>query len=316
MILKLLCCILNRGDDVELRNLKTFLMVANTQNFTRAAKEMGYSQSNISAQIAQLEEEIGAPLFNRAGKRISLTQCGEELLPYAREICSLTMKMETLQKSNALLGGTVRIGLTDSISELFLEDALLAFHRRFPNVKAEVALDTAQMLLERLRHGELDAACVIADPLPMSEWVIWKEYDAPVVAASHPGMEICGSEPVSIEDLAKEKLVLTETEASYSKQFEQELAARHLDCDPVFRLQSTQMALRMVERGEFIAVLPLYAVREAVKDGRAVLLNIPEWKKHQAIQILLHRSKFMTPQISGLLEELKRVLDNVLSCEG
>ena len=69
------------GSAVEIRNLNTFLKIASLRNFTRAAKELGYSQSNVSAQIRQLEQEIGGPLFNRTGRSISLTQYGEALLP-------------------------------------------------------------------------------------------------------------------------------------------------------------------------------------------------------------------------------------------
>ena len=68
---------------MELRNLKTFLRVAALKNFTAAGVELGYSQANISAQIKQLEREVGAPLFDRIGRTVSLTQYGEALLPYA-----------------------------------------------------------------------------------------------------------------------------------------------------------------------------------------------------------------------------------------
>ena len=81
---------------MELRNLKTFLRVAALKNFTAAGVELGYSQANISAQIKQLEREVGAPLFDRIGRTVSLTQYGEALLPYARSIVSTAVEMESL----------------------------------------------------------------------------------------------------------------------------------------------------------------------------------------------------------------------------
>ncbi len=77
---------------MELRNLKTFLRVAALKNFTAAGVELGYSQANISAQIKQLEREVGAPLFDRIGRTVSLTQYGEALLPYA--VSSITINDE------------------------------------------------------------------------------------------------------------------------------------------------------------------------------------------------------------------------------
>ncbi|MCR5088629.1 MAG: LysR family transcriptional regulator [Oscillospiraceae bacterium] len=301
---------------MEIRNLKAFLKVASIQNFTQAAKELGYSQSNISAQIAQLEQEIGAPLFNRIGRQVSLTQFGEELLPYAQDICSTAVKLENLMKSENSLGGTIRIGLTDSIADLIREDAFLAYHNRFPRVQAEISLDTAEMLLERLRRGELDAACVITEPLISLEWNIQSEYLTPIVAVSNPALPITEKQSVTLKELSGQKLVLMERNAPYSIQFERELAIRHLECKPVFRLQSTAASLRMVEKGEFVAVLPYYAVQEAEKRGKAAVLNVQEWRHTQAIQTVLHRSKMITPQITGFLEEIHRSLDRRLSRSG
>ena len=70
---------------MELRLLETFLQVAATRNFTRAARALGYSQSNVSAQIARLEQEVGAPLFDRIGRGVFLTSYGERLLPRAQD---------------------------------------------------------------------------------------------------------------------------------------------------------------------------------------------------------------------------------------
>lgn len=117
---------------MEIRNLITFLRVAELQNFTRAAQELGYSQSNVSAQIKQLEQELDRRLFDRIGKNVFLTSYGEAMIPYAKQVVSTVLQMETFMKSEAALEGTVRVGITDSLSELRLDDALLSFHRRFP----------------------------------------------------------------------------------------------------------------------------------------------------------------------------------------
>lgn len=303
---------LRRGDTMEIRNLKTFLKVASTRNFTHAAKDLGYSQSNVSAQIAQLEDEIGAPLFNRIGRQISLTQFGEELLPLAREICSAAAKIDNLAGSEDTLRGTVRAGLTDSISELYPEAAFLAFHRRFPLVQLEIVLDTTENLLERLRKGELDTACLITDPLSPAEWMVWKEYRTPIVAVVNPSVAAAGKRSIRVSELTGLNLVLMETKAPYSSQFELELARQHLDCKPVFRLQSTQSAIHIVEREAFAAVLPYYAVKAAADSEQVRCLTISDWQHQQMIQSVLHRNKEVTPQISGFLEEINRILAGIL----
>ncbi len=297
---------------MEIRNLNAFLKVAALKNFTQAARDLGYAQSNISAQIAQLEQELGVPLFNRIGRQVSLTQFGEELLPYAQELCSTAIKIENLHKSEAFLGGTVRIGMTDSISELFPEDSFLAYHHRFPHVHLEIVLDTTVRLLERLRNGEFDAICVITDPLSATEWKIWKEIQVPIVAVANPALPISKKKSVSLDELAEQKLVLMERDAPYSIRFEQELHQLHLVYEPVFRLQSAQAALRVVVRDDFVTVLPLYSVKEAAELGQVTILNISHWNCLQSVQAVLHQSKVLTPQISGFLKELETALERFL----
>lgn len=297
---------------MEIRNLNAFLKVAASKNFTQAARDLGYAQSNISAQIAQLEQELGVPLFNRIGRQVSLTQFGEELLPYAQELCSTAIEIENLHKSEAFLGGTVRFGMTDSISELFPEDSFLSYHHRFPRVHLEIVLDTTARLLERLRNGELDAICVITDPLPAAEWKIRKEIQVPIVAVANPALPISKKKSVSLGELAGQKLVLMERDAPYSIRFEQELRQLHLEYNPVFRLQSAQAALRVVVKGGFVTVLPLYSVKEAAELGQVTVLNISQWNCLQSVQSVLHQSKVLTPQISGFLEELEMALEGLL----
>lgn len=297
---------------MEIRNLNAFLKVAASKNFTQAARDLGYAQSNISAQIAQLEQELGVPLFNRIGRQVSLTQFGEELLPYAQELCSTAIEIENLHKSEAFLGGTVRFGMTDSISELFPEDSFLSYHHRFPRVHLEIMLDTTARLLERLRNGELDAICVITDPLPAAEWKIRKEIQVPIVAVANPALPISKKKSVSLGELAGQKLVLMERDAPYSIRFEQELRQLHLEYNPVFRLQSAQTALRVVVKGGFVTVLPLYSVKEAAELGQVTVLNISQWNCSQSVQSVLHQSKVLTPQISGFLEELEMALEGLL----
>lgn len=298
---------------MEIRNLKTFLMVASLHNFTHAAKELGYSQSNVSTQIQQLEQEIGAPLFNRIGRNVTLTQFGEELLPYAQQLSTIATKMDNLLKSEDFLGGTVKIGMTDSLSELLLEDAFIAYHRRFPKVKLEISLDTTSMLIERLRSGQLDAACIITHPLPRTEWLIWDEVTVPIVVVANSKLPIASKKRVSLEELVEQELVLMETLAPYSLEFERVMAQSHLEVHPAFRLQSTNTACRLVEREKFVSILPLYTVKAAADGGSLTILNVPQWQHQQSIQMVLHRSKAVTPQIEGFLEELAVILGTALA---
>lgn len=146
---------------MEIRLLQTFLQAATLRNFTFTAKTMGYSQSNVSAQIQQLEEELGAPLFNRIGKSVTLTQYGEQLIPHARELVSMSVRLENFMKSEEALGGTIHVGIVESLFQCFIEPVILQYHKHFPNVNIELTVDSTSALKELLANGQLDMACLI-----------------------------------------------------------------------------------------------------------------------------------------------------------
>lgn len=298
---------------MEIRNLKTFLRVAALQNFTRASQELGYSQSNVSVQIKQLEQEVGLPLFDRIGRAVFLTSAGEALLPYAEQIVSTSLQMETFLKSEASMGGTVRIGMVQSLYELLLEDTFINYHHRFPNVKLELTVDDTEALEDRLRHGQLDAACLIDHPLLPLDWNVWDSADVPIVVVANPSHPLVGIKSVSAEEFAQQELVLMEDSAPYSIGLREYMGKCNIRLQPFLKLQSSDTARRMIEREPFVSVLPIYTVAQSVRAGKLAILDIEGWSYSQSVQLVFQRNKVITPQIKGFLEELQYVLGGVLA---
>lgn len=297
---------------MEIRNLKTFLMVAALQSFTQSSRELGYSQSNVSAQIQQLEHEIGAPLFNRIGHRVSLTQYGEELLPYARKIVEMAGEMENFLKSEKSLGDTVRIGMVESLFSLLPEDIFIHYHERFPYVKLELTVDATEVLKKRLQLGTLDVACVIDEHLPETKWQCKYALDAPIVLVGNPMHPFARKKRLRIQDLVEQDFVLMEETAPYMLQFQQVLAKYHLSIRAFLKLQSAETACRLVEKGNFFSVIPYYSVQKAADAGKVKVFSVPEMQFSQAVQVVMHSNKVQTPQIAGLIEELKIFLKNIM----
>lgn len=298
---------------MEIRNLATFLQVAATKNFTQAGRLLGYSQSNVSMQIQQLEADVGVKLFDRIGRGVVLTQYGEELLPYARQIVAAAGQMENFLRPEAEMGGTIRVGMVESLLGECFEPLLLNYTKRFPNVKIDLVVDATVTLQEMISQNEIDLACLIDDPLPKSKWQsayaktvkVW-----PVVGAMHPLAKIGLVRPA---DLAKEKFILMEESAPYTKQFHQWAAVQELEIDAFLTLQNPRMAARLLESSEYVSFLPEYAVKEAVQVGRLVKLDVMDCD--QDVQIILHKNKVLTPQLEGFLEEATGAFEQVLGEE-
>lgn len=296
---------------MEIRNLKTFLKIAAVGNFTAAAKELGYSQSNVSAQIKQLEEELGSPLFNRIGRTITLTQYGESLLPYAHSIVSSSVQMETVMKASDHLEGTVRIGMVDSFFDTIAEELFPAYHEEYPLVQTQVIVDSTENLEEMLRQGVIDLACLIDYPLPENEWQILFSLDVPIAALANPGHPLCKAGSLALSDLATDDLIMMETSSPVNEWFQQTLAKEKCDANPFLRLPSPNVTVDLIQKQKWITLQPVYAAVEAVEKGRIAILNIPRVNTGLEAQLILHKHKVIVPQLRGMADHLSRLLEEL-----
>ena len=123
---------------MEIKNLDTFIQVAELSSFTKAADKLGYSQSTVSFQIKQLETELGAQLFERINHTVSLTERGKEILMYAHQILKLTREMENTSASEHALDGHIRIAMADSLCSWLMKENFRNFHKEYPGITLKI----------------------------------------------------------------------------------------------------------------------------------------------------------------------------------
>lgn len=147
---------------MEIRNLITFTKVAETQSLSKAAKALGYAQSTVTMQMQQLEQELGAQLYERVGKQIRITQTGQEFLSYAGAI--VRMSEEALmvgRQKEAAVSGSLRLGILSPLSPA-VGSAIARYLQSYPQVDLEVqTVQNPDDLLSRLRHNEIDLALTL-----------------------------------------------------------------------------------------------------------------------------------------------------------
>jgi DNA-binding transcriptional LysR family regulator len=148
--------------NLDMDVLRTFVTAFQLGSFSKAAGRLGRSQSAVSTQLRKLEERIGKPLVQKAGRGLALTHAGENLLSYASRILELNDEVvETLRGAD--LEGWVRLGLPQDIAETWLPGVLGRFVRAHPKVKVEVRAERTSQLIERVLKGELDLALAWGD---------------------------------------------------------------------------------------------------------------------------------------------------------
>ena len=159
---------------MEFRNIKTFLCIAEMNSFSKAAEKLGYSQSNVSFQIQQLEQELGVRLFERYGRSIQITQPGREFLFYANEMEKLSLQAVSAVKNPAgmdgrQLSGLLRIGSVESIANGILPDLLADFHSIYPDVQFAVYTGGARnTLVEMVANNQIDFFFDLNDKAPVT----------------------------------------------------------------------------------------------------------------------------------------------------
>ncbi|MFI7134109.1 LysR family transcriptional regulator [Nonomuraea sp. NPDC050153] len=146
---------------MELRQLEYFVAVAEEQNFTRAAERVHISQSGVSAQIRQLERELGAELFDRSGRTATLTVAGRAALEHARAALAAAGAVgEAVGEVTDLIRGRLTVGMVIGCTVTPLFDALAAFHRAHPGVELVLLEDNSDRLIDGVRAGTIDLALV------------------------------------------------------------------------------------------------------------------------------------------------------------
>ncbi len=193
---------------MELRHLRYFVALADCLSFTRAAGRVHVTQSTLSHQIRQLEDEIGQPLFDRIGKRVVTTEAGELFLAYAqRALREVDQGIATLQPGSDGLTGQVRIGATHTFNIGLIPECVALFLARHPTVRVRVEELAADQIGTRLQSGELDLGIAYRPTGPTELWFepLYNEEMVLVVGDAHP---LAGRKRIRMIELHQQRLVL------------------------------------------------------------------------------------------------------------
>lgn len=291
---------------MELRTVNTFLHVAELHSFSQAARELGYSQSAVSSQIAQLESELETPLFDRVGKTVRLTDAGQIFQNYARSLLTTAQQAKAALQPEQQIRGTLRVALADSVSSAFLPDLLRQYHARCPQVELVLRTATADEMLRMLATNQTDLAYTLDQPILLSSIVLAVDTPEPVCFVAPSGHPLAVQEVVTLEELTRQEFLLTERGMSYRDALDQCLAAQGLEIHPYLELGSAAQLCQMVERGMGLSFLPEYIVRPALAAGTVARLNVPECQLQMHRQLFYHRDKWLTPQMKLFIELVQK----------
>ena len=290
---------------MELRNLITFIHVAELGSFTKAADQLGYSQSTVSFQIKQLEEELDCLLFERINHTITLTERGHELVSYAHKIRSLTDEFKENLNEEQTVKGHIHIVTPDSICEEMISRRYISFHKEYPGISIKFTTADTSVMFDMLDHNEADLIMTLDSHSYNKDYVIAKEEPLSMHFVVNSESTLTDYRELSIMDIINEPFILTEYGQGYRKVFDKELAKRSLEITPVLEIGRTDIITSMVAQSNMISYLPDFVTRDMVKKGQLCYLNVTDFNTEIWKQLIYHKNKWMSKRLKTFINYVK-----------
>ena len=289
---------------MELKNLNTFLHVAELGSFSRAGARLGYSQPTVSVQIRQLEEELDCRLFDRIGHMVRLTDRGREVLAYAQQIAGLYRQMSTPGQDPGEGRTVIRLATADSLCAPLMERVFAPLRRIHPNIHLNLTTAGTGDLFRLLDHNEVDLVCTLDNHIYNTNYVIAAEEKIGVhfvVSARHP---LATQGTLTKQTLSQQELLLTEQGMSYRRLLDEWMARDSMQLQPALETGSADLICRLVERGVGMSFLPDYVTAGAVARGSLVRLEGEDFQPELWKQLLYHRGKWVSPALQVVISRL------------
>lgn len=240
---------------MEIRQLTYFVKAAELLHFTAAAEAVYITQSTLSQQIKQLEDELGMPLFDRIGKQVRLTSAGQVFLEHARTILhSVTKARQAIDDMNNLIQGELRIGVTYAFTSIIIP-VLTEFSRDYPDLKISIDYDAPENLQRKLKQSELDFMLSFhnwADDKELSLEPLLRSNIVMVVNKDH---ELAGRKSISIKDLQKLQLILPAKGFSSRDFIDEIFSQQRIDLKIRIELNDVHSLLSLVKEGRQITII-------------------------------------------------------------
>lgn len=240
---------------MELRQLAYFVAVAEEANFTRAAERVHVSQSGVSAQVRQLERDLGAPLIDRSGRVATLTAAGAAALPHARATLAIAAAVrQAVDDVAGLLTGRIVVGMVTACTVTPLFDALAAFHLAHPGIEIALEEGNSDWLVERVRTGAADVALIGAAGAPPEGLEALTILSEGLVAAVPPGHPLAGRRAATLAEVTRYPIISLPPGTGVRAVFDQDCAAQGRRPEIAFQASAPGAVADLACRGLGVAI--------------------------------------------------------------
>jgi DNA-binding transcriptional LysR family regulator len=293
---------------MEVRQLQIFRILAEELNFTRTAEKVHTVQSNVTAQIRALEEELGMPLFDRLGRRVTLTDAGRNFLPFASQALAAMDQGQRAIQIGAEPSGPLRIGAPESVLTYRLPPVLRTFRQRFPHVELIFIPYMSTPFALELEAGKLDMAITMSDSKPLASIKSIRLRTEQVFLLADPSHPLASQPSVTPSDLAGQNLLLTESGCSYREKLDRILALANVRPANVTEFSSVEAIRECISLGMGLGLLPAIVAARELRQHHLKALDWAGPTLDIATSIIWHKDKWISPAMAAFRDLVQHTL--------
>lgn len=288
------------------KNLITFKTILETGSFQKAADKLNYTQSTVTFQIKQLEEELTLKLFEKIGRRMELTQAGKDILPYVDTILQGTEQINNYGKGLSEITGSLKLAIPDSILIYTMQPFLQAFLHEAPNVRLVVNSLQAGEINQAILDGTADIG-INCEKGNYPDTIIHKKlgtYKVFLVASPFVNKDLLDF--ITPHQRKPFSLICNEPDGYYQIEMNKYLSEKDIILNPYMKVQSIEAVKRCVMNNLGIAVVPTYSIEEELRNGSLLPIKTELDKKIYNSVYVYHKNKWLSPQMKlalNLLDE-------------
>jgi DNA-binding transcriptional LysR family regulator len=279
---------------ITLRQLRVFEAVAAHLNFTRAAEQLHLSQPAVSMQIRQLEDAVGLELFEKMGKRIQLTEAGQELFHYSQNINQQLLEAEeVLESLKGVSRGRLKLAVASTVN-YFAPRLLAAFHRSYPGINLHLDVTNREKLVRLLEANEADMV-MMGQPPESLELESEPFMENPLVVVAPAGHPLVGKSRVSLTRIAEEVFLMREPGSGTRQAMERFFADRDLEIRVGMEMTRNEAIKQAVRAGLGLGVVSTHTIELEVETGRLVVLDVEGFPIQRRWNLVHRRGKRLSP---------------------
>ncbi len=296
------------------KNLITFKTILEAGSFQKAADMLNYTQSTVTFQMKQLEEELGVQLFEKIGRKMSLTQAGRDILPGIDTILQGVEQIKNYGKNLSEITGTLKMAIPDSILIYNMQPFMQAFLHEAPNIQIVIHSVQSGEINQSIVDGTADIG-INCEKEYYPNTVIHKKLGTyKILLVASPFADRKQLDFITPHQRKPLSLICNEPDGYYQMEMDKYLAEKDIILNSPMKVQSIEAVKRCVMNNLGVAVVPTYAISEELKNKSLIPVETDLDKKIFQSVYVYNKNRWISPQMSLALELLeKRVgIENIM----